>query len=191
MTQGEFQNIYNEVRDLLSDNLPDYLTYHSVSHTLEVYDKAIFIGKKENISQSEMNLLKIAALYHDVGFTKTHVEHEQEGCKIAKVNLKRHGLSSEQIDEICAMIMATKIPQNPQNKLEKILADADLEYLGTVNFAEGSKKLYLELLHFNPNLSIEEWNKIQIKFLTNHKYHTNFCKRYKQHRKLKNLLTLK
>ena len=49
---------------------------------------------------------------------------------MAKEELPKFGLSEKDIELICGMIMATKIPQNPKTKLEKIIADADLEYLG-------------------------------------------------------------
>ncbi|WP_250435770.1 HD domain-containing protein [Hanstruepera flava] len=187
MTPSQFQEIYNEAIDLLAENLPEHLYYHSLEHTLYVFDRTIHIAKKEGVSKDNLLLLKIAALYHDMGFINTQAEHERESCKIAKANLKKHKLSSAEIDTICGMIMATKIPQNPQNHLEAILADADLEYLGTTRFKEASNRLYKELKHTNPALSKKEWNAIQKTFLTNHHYHTDFCKRYKTHRKLKNM----
>ncbi len=190
MTQIEFQNIYMEALDLLAENLPEYLTYHSLEHTLYVFDRVMHIGKKEGVSESDMVLLKIAALYHDMGFINTNIEHEQEGCKIAKTKLKKYSLTKEEIQAICGMIMATKIPQNPQNKLEAILADADLEYLGTSGFQIGSDRLFNELKHYDPNLTKSKWIAIQKEFLTNHQYHTDFCKRYKSYRKIRNMETL-
>ena len=190
MTQSQFQDLYNEAVDMLSENLPDYLTYHCLEHTLYVLDRAIYIGKKEGVSENDLQLLKIAALYHDMGFIHSNVEHEQAGCEIAKTKLKKYKLSTSELNAICGMIKATKIPQNPQNHLEAILADADLEYLGTKHFQEGSDRLYKELKHFNPSLTPKQWNTIQKEFLNNHQYHTDFCKRYKKHRKIKNMETL-
>ena len=85
------------------------------------------------------------------------------------------------------MIRATIIPQKPKTKLECILADADLEYLGTDNFEHIGNKLYLELKHYNPNLSLEEWNEIQINFLQSHFYHTSYCIHNRTEGKIKNL----
>ena len=41
--------------------------------------------------------------------------------------------------------MATKMPQAPQNKLQQIICDADLYYLGTDTYLSKSNKLYKEL----------------------------------------------
>lgn len=55
------------------------------------------------------------------------------------------------------MIMATKIPQSPKNKLEEIIADADLEYLGTDEAAKKADDFFKELHHLHPSLTKEEW----------------------------------
>jgi hypothetical protein len=86
--------------------------------------------------------------------------------------------------------MATKIPQSPKNKLEEIIADADLEYLGTNNAVETSTHLFMELQHINPSLTKEKWNEIQIAFLKQHHYFTVFCKENTEPAKLLYLQTL-
>lgn len=186
-----FQEIYMHVMHLLKTQLPSYLSYHNVEHTLYVLEKSTYIAKKEGVNENDLWLLKIAALYHDIGYTKTNVEHEQVGCEIARKDLKVFGITKNDIDVICRMIMATRIPQQPHTLLEEILADADLEYLGTKHFDKVSELLYLELKHYNNKLTREEWNTIQINFLSKHNYHTDFCKRYKKHRKLQHIEKLK
>jgi len=36
-------------------------------------------------------------------------------------------------------------------------------------------------------LSLEEWNKVQVEFLSQHSYHTNYCKTYREPLKQQNL----
>ena len=180
-----FNNIYIDVVKFLDKNLPEYLTYHNTSHTLYVLDKAEYIAKKEHIKPEDLQLLKIAALYHDIGFVTSHNDHEKESCRIARNDLKRYGYSDTDIDCVCSMIMATKIPQDPKTKLEEILADADLEYLATSKYWEISALLLKELRHYNPNLTDKEWKHIQIDFISKHKFHSPYCKHYKTFRKHK------
>ena len=185
-----FKVILKEVTCFLNENLPKHLTYHNTTHTLYVLDKAIHIAIKEKVNDKELQLIKIAALYHDIGFTVSHIEHELEGCKIARNQLQDYKYSKTDIEIICGMIMATKIPQNPQNHLEQILADADLEYLATSRFEPVSELLYKELKHFNEDLTRGQWIQLQIDFISNHQYHTKYCKHYKSFRKHNNLKTL-
>lgn len=182
-------NIKKRVVSRLQNELDDSLLYHSVDHTLYVYEKAQIIGSKEGVSKKEMKLLKIAALYHDIGHIYTYQDHEEMSCKILKKEL-RSTLDKKDIKTICGMIMATKIPQNPKTLLENIIADADLEYLGTKYFYKTGNLLYLELKHRNPKLTQKDWDKIQIGFLTQHSYHTKFCKQYKEKYKQKYLSEL-
>lgn len=186
-----FETVLKEVTSFLNENLPKYLTYHNTVHTLYVLDRAIHIAKMEKVSGKELQLIKIAALYHDIGFTVSHIEHEMESCKIARNQLQDYQYSKTDIEIICGMIMATKIPQNPQNHLEQILADADLEYLATNRFQPVSELLYKELKHFKNDLTREQWIQLQIEFISNHQYHTKYCKHYKSFRKRHNLKTLK
>ena len=185
-----FKNIYEDVISLLSDELAPHLKYHCVEHTMYVVDMAAYIAIKEKVSKKNIFLLKIAALYHDIGFIEGPADHEKTSCRIAKKSLKKYGLSKEEINIICGMIMATRIPQNPKNNLENILADADLEYLSTSRFEETGNLLYEELKHFNKKMNQKKWFKIQVDFISSHRYHTNYCKRYKEFRKMNNLQRL-
>jgi uncharacterized protein len=189
--ETKFNTLLKDVTHRLNDKLPSYLTYHNVRHTLYVVDKAEYIAKKEGVKGHNLALVKVAALYHDVGFITSHINHEEEGCKIVRPQLREYGFSNEDIEKICGMIMATKIPQNPQNLLEQIVADADLEYIATNRFEPVSELLYTELNYIRNGLARQEWKEIQIEFLTNHNYHTNYCRRYKSFRKIRNLEALK
>ncbi|GGW96981.1 HD domain-containing protein [Salegentibacter mishustinae] len=176
MSKILFENIYKKIISRLDQELPGSLVYHNVNHTKYVLEKAVKLAASENITGRELELIKIAALYHDTGFLLSHIEHENLGCLIASRDLQELFLDPVEIDMICGMIAATKIPQRPKNIFEKIVADADLFYLGTPNYNQFSKKLYKELKHFDPSINDEKWLKIQVNFLSSHSYHTKYGK---------------
>jgi uncharacterized protein len=176
---------------LLNENLSAFYYYHNYEHTLYVADKVIEIGKEEGCAQPEIDLLYVAALWHDTGYIKTYQHHEEESCELARHHLPAFSYSAANINAICGMIMATKIPQSPQNKLEEIIADADLEYLGTSNAAAKANDLFMELQTINPLLTKQQWNQTQVLFLEQHHYFTNYCKEHKQAAKQKYLTQLK
>jgi len=178
------------VIDLLKTRIPIFYYYHNYEHTLYVEDKALEIGRAEGCTEQEMKLISTAALWHDTGFTKTYLEHEEEGCNLAKQYLPEYGYSPDDVKKICGIIMATKIPQSPKNKLEEIVADADLEYLGTPDAAIKAGHLFKEWRHMDPSLTREEWNKKQIAFLQSHHYFTHFCKETKEAAKISYLQSL-
>lgn len=168
------------VVDLLNNNLPLYYYYHNYEHTLYVTEKAVEIGQAENCTEAEMKLLLAAALWHDSGYINTIAGHEEAGCVLAKQYLPDYGYDQTEINTICGMIMATKIPQSPKNKLEQIIADADLEYLGTDEAGGKADDFFKELQYLNPLMTSEEWNRTQISFLQSHQYFTPFCREYRE-----------
>ncbi|MEI9955665.1 MAG: HD domain-containing protein [Ferruginibacter sp.] len=161
---------------LLQDNLPVCYYYHNYEHTLYVQEKAIQIGRHEHCTEKEIELIDAAALWHDTGFINTYTNHEEAGCLLAKKYLPEYGFSDNEINAICGMIMATKVPQSPKNKLEEIIADADLEYLGTSGAPAKAEDLFRELQSLTPSLTKAAWNKVQISFLQAHHYFTAYCK---------------
>ena len=66
---------YNELKSFilnkLENELPDYLTYHNVTHTVEVLKHAEELAVASNISGKELTILKTAAVMHDAGFLET------------------------------------------------------------------------------------------------------------------------
>jgi uncharacterized protein len=166
--------LVQHILDRLQSELPAYLTYHNAAHTAYVLGSAHFLAQEENLSDAEHALLSVAALYHDAGFLKGMDKHEDRSCEIARAELPAFGYKPDEIDIICAMIQATKLPQTPHTRAECIMADADLLYLGTDKYIEYSEKLYAELKYLKPSINRAEWFDIQVDFLTAHRFHTRY-----------------
>jgi hypothetical protein len=187
----QFNKAGKFILNKLAKELPGHLSYHSVEHIKDVYDSALQIGTQEKISDYDMKLVLTAAWYHDSGFLKAVNDHEEESCRIARDTLPGFGYTSKEIDCICNMIMATKIPQVPKNHLEEILADADLDYLGRDDFFTIGNKLFSELSVFGFLNNEEEWNRLQVRFLENHHYFTQTAINKRQSKKEEHLQEIK
>ena len=182
-----YSEVEKFVTERLQRELPKDLYYHGFHHTMDVLRSAVMIGTEEKITDEEMTLLKVAVLYHDIGFTKVYKNHEEIGCNLAREELPGFGFNEQEIESICGMILATKIPQQPQNKLEYIIADADLEYLGTDQFQRIGRTLFEEIRIYLQVESERQWNIIQMNFLKSHRYFTDFCKENREPQKQKQL----
>jgi uncharacterized protein len=158
----------------LRTELSEALHYHGLHHTLDVFKMAAQIGQSEGIRGRDLTLLKTAALFHDAGFVKNkHAGHEHEGCLMVQEALPGMGYSPSDIEKICGMIMATKIPQSPNNLLEQIICDADLDYLGREDFHQIGSTLYHELHAYHLLGDTKAWNRLQVSFLSTHVFHTH------------------
>jgi class 3 adenylate cyclase len=168
----QFTDIQEIILDKLEKELPDYLYYHNVKHTVDVVTEVELIGWGEGCTDEEILLLKTAGLFHDAGHTISYDEHEYHGTQLAREMLPKFNYSDEQIERICSIIMATKLPPKPKNLLENIICDSDLDYLGRSDFIPVSNTLYEELKAQNKMGSLNDWNKIQVKFISGHQYFT-------------------
>ena len=65
------------------------------------------------------------------------------------------------------------MPQHPNNLVEQVMCDADLDYLGRNDFDEISDRLFRELVAHGDVQSKQEWDKIQVRFLSAHTFHTS------------------
>jgi len=158
----------------LETNLSPLLFYHNIGHTRNVMEAAMLIASYEKISNDDIALLRIAVALHDSGFLFTYSNHEEKGCDFAKEILPEYNFSKDQVEKICHLIMATKSPQNPKTLLERIICDADLDYLGRAGVEISANKLFEELKQCSIITTEEEWVKKQIDFLASHKYFTSF-----------------
>lgn len=174
----------------LKNELPANLFYHSIYHTLDVYHCAESIAEEEAINISDLKLLLVASIYHDAGYLTQNKDHEELSCVLARKYLLQFNYNHQDIDTICGIIMATKIPQNPKTHLEEIICDADLNYLGRNDFFSIGEYLYKEMIAFGYIKNREEWNKIQLDFMQKHHFFTTTAIQRNQSQKDKNLKEL-
>lgn len=168
----QFMDLQELILDKLEKELPKSLYYHNVKHTVDVVTQTELIGLGEGVSDEELLILKTAGLFHDTGHTIGYDDHEYNSTLIAREILPDYYYTQAQIDLICNLIMATKLPPKPKDKLEEIICDADLDYLGRSDMIPVSNALFMELKEQNKIGDMNEWNRLQIKFISKHQYFT-------------------
>ena len=156
------------------------MAYHNADHTLDVMQAAETLADNEGISNHDKRLLLAAALFHDSGFLVAREEHEVQSCIFAARYLPDYGYQPAEIETICGIIMATRLPQTPETHLQAIICDADLDYLGRDDFFELSDRLFTELKTAGLIKDENDWNIEQADFMGNHNYHTQTGKKLRQ-----------
>ena len=101
--------------------------------------------------------------------------------------LPKYGYTERHIKTIVELIHVTEIPHRPINKLQEIICDADLDYLGRDDFEEISNRLRLELRGMGKIDSDRAWDEIQVDFLKNHKFFTKTSIAARRKKKKENL----
>lgn len=186
----DFESLKDYILDRLRKELDENLAYHSVGHTKDVMRAAVDYAEMEGVNGRELCLLKTAALFHDIGFTKVYKGHEDASIDIAKEVLPNYGYSDKDINTIAGMINATKIPQSPTNHLEEIMADADLDYIGRDDLFMIGQKLQYEWKKVGIISTVREWHEKQLAFLKNHNYFTRSAQKLREEKKQENIREL-
>jgi len=187
-----FSGARDYILNRLNTELKPPLFYHSVDHTLDVYDATCKLIELENLEDSQQVLLKTAALYHDSGILNRYSDHENESVKLIHVVLPGFGYSPDAVKEISRLILQTRLPQRAITLDEQILCDADLDYLGRDDFYIHSFQLQLEwnLLGVR-RTNLQEWFGIQVNFLSDHRYFTKSASSLREQKKQQHLNEIK
>ena len=185
------QDIIRDVYALIESDFSPLLTYHGMHHTRDVHEVCKGYIAYYGINGIKSELLEIGAIAHDIGFIHTYKDHEDMSAKMIGKIMEDYQYTNEQIETVKEMVMSTKVPQKPKNFLGEIICDADLDYLGRPDFPVISRTLYEEWKNYDIFENLEEnFNSIQINFLKNHKFHTDFAKKHRRPAMLEHLAKL-
>ncbi|MEI6766685.1 MAG: HD domain-containing protein [Bacteroidota bacterium] len=188
----KFDSVKQFILDLLEKEIPASYHYHSVSHTLDVLAAAERIARAENMGENQIIYLKTAAVLHDSGMIQTYKGHEVASIEIARRILPGYNYTPVDIEKICSIILATVIEQNPADDCEKIIRDADLDYLGRQDYFIIAQKLRLEwqLLGVK-EFTQKDWYRYQLAFLSGHRFYTESAQKSNEEGKQKNIRLIK
>lgn len=178
----------HHVLKMLENGLESNLYYHSINHTKDVVKSVERLALLEGVTDEGLFLLKTAAIFHDAGFLESYSHNEPIGARMAEEILPQYGYTQDHIQTIKELIFVTQIPHKPTNKLQEIICDADLDYLGRNDFEEIADKLRRELKERGIISSDRNWDEIQISFLNQHKYFTKTAIETRQKTKENNIL---
>lgn len=174
--------------DFLKINAGSRFHYHNKDHTLDVFNAISYIAASEKVSRDDTILLKVAALYHDLGILIKYDTHEDESIKICNLMLPGFGFSDNEIEKINHYIEDTHLASAPKTELGKLLRDADLDYLGRDDYFIISDKLKAEWEALEiRKYSFIDWYKFQMEFMTNHDYYSDAAKNARDEGKALNI----
>lgn len=173
MTAPNYEAAIEKALEVLRSELPTALTYHSAWHTSDDVLPAVrLLARMSGVTGEAYRLLEVAAAYHDIGFVYTLEEHERKGAAVVAELLPQFGFDAGRIARVQKIILATRLPNAPEDILEEIIADADLDLLGRDDFFERNAALHAELTNLGHNIEWDDWYVGQLKFLKGHRYFT-------------------
>jgi class 3 adenylate cyclase len=174
------RDIEEKVFDEILTSLPESIHFHTLEHARKVYNQSFMLSRAEEIEQEERLLVRTAALMLFTGLTQSYNYFENRSMIIARELLPRYTYSESQIDQICNLILSTKIPFQPTNKLEKIMIDARMEFLGRSDYHDLIKQFYKELREAGIKISGQQFKNQQLELLHDFEFYTTAARRLRE-----------
>lgn len=123
-TEEEQANLWNEIEKAYAS---PGRSYHNLNHIQSLVNHLVQV--KEHIR--DWNALLFAAFYHDLVYTATSKNNEEESAIVASDRMNEIGVPADMIEHCTRLILATKSHAvHPDNDINLFL-DADLAILGS------------------------------------------------------------
>lgn len=147
--------------------------FHDFQHTYGVVESADKIAEYYQLTPTDRQIVLLATWFHDLGYSEGWQGHEARSAQFAEDFLRKQELDQGIIDQVKGCILATRLPQNPQNLLEEIVCDADLSHLGNSYYWDRCGRVRQEFaLTRGMIMSDQEWIDFELDFMLKHNYHT-------------------
>ena len=167
------------VTQLLIQQLPHGRVFHNLHHTINVVQGATKIGQAEGLTEDQLEIVTLAAWFHDTGHVKTYTGHERVSMEIATAWLKSEHYPADRISAVLRCIEVTTMPQQPVTTIESVMCDADLYHLSFNTYDHYQEMLREE---WRRELGIEvsdhDWNRQNKAFLESHEYFTAYAREH-------------
>ena len=172
------------ISSLLTTELSENCVFHTIKHTLDVVSNAEIIGRYCKLDENSLNVLRICALFHDVGYVDAYDDHELYSAKRARTYLQSKNIDPEIIDQVEKAILSTKTPQNPKDQISRILCDADLMNMTFDDYFEQIDLMRKEWEKVGKaKLNSHEFHISSLEFFQSHEYHSKYGKKVLQPKK--------
>lgn len=179
----------NYVFELFKESNKSNLIFHDYKHTTDVVKAAIEIGKASELSRDQVEILTLAAWFHDAGYLEKCDGHEKISSEIAKKFLEGENYSPEKISEVVDCILVTELGTRPVNLLQEVMCDADTLNVGTLEYPIRSKLLRAERELMSGQQMLEiDWLNTEVEFLNNHWFYTRYMQLNYNEAKAKNII---
>ncbi len=171
------KNAEQHATDILKNQLSSDLIFHNLEHTEAIVEAVRLIGTHDQLSEEEMEMVQIAAWFHNTGYKDAYIGHNEESKAIAATFLNKENVPPQKRDKILNCILASKVGNKPKENIEKVLVDARQTVVKEDNFRVQLDLLRQELLAVKKEEQSEvESLQSYLKAILKYEFHTNYGK---------------
>lgn len=164
-------DVEESVFSLIEEKQAQDLVFHNLRFIKNVCTQTELISRAEGLGDEDNLLLRTAAIFLNVGYVLDYEKREEAVLQFIDEELPRFRYSESQIKIIKALVTSDYDPESEDLKT-RILHDANMDYLGRVDFIQRSTDLMEEMNRYNKQVTAEQWFAAQAKLLREHAFMT-------------------
>lgn len=178
----DYQNIMERAREYVAAYMRGHehreLLYHNMAHTESVVAATKEIARYSHLSNRELFITTLAALFGDAGYYADGIHPVQAGIAMAEEFLRGAGVNGGLGREVAGCLQAAALVKEPATMAEQVAADAAFYYLGSGEFSERTRLLRKEweAVH-GTSIAREEWCRRTVQLMEAYHYYTPYCQR--------------
>lgn len=162
------------IRKLFDDKLPASMYFHNIDHTLSVVSAAEYLLSELTVSEWDTQVVLVSAWFHDAGYCYSYEGHEAISMTLAGDFLRNEQRSDLFINAVNDCIRATKFPASPVIQMHSVICDADMAHLSSPFYPQLVQLLRKEWeVHLGKIYTEQDWDRLNLRFLTAHRYFTS------------------
>ena len=129
MVQAKRSPIISDTEDYMEKHFREQVStdyvYHNMQHVQNVVEATRRIAQYYQLTEEELDILEIAAWFHDSGFHEGSEGHEERSVALAEAFLNQRDYPTERIEQVKSAVLDTKHGAQPSLLINQILRDAD------------------------------------------------------------------
>ena len=180
--------------ELLRTDLSPTLKYHNFEHTRTVLREVVTFALEDNLSAREIELVAIAAAFHDTGYVLNGIENEIHAAELSSEFMRKNKkYKKDEIVLVAQMILDTQlrfiddVPRQISTiPLAGYLLDGDLGNFGRTDFFEKADLVRQE----TENVETKQFYSNLLMFLKAHKWNTKAAVKLRSAQKALNIKAL-
>jgi class 3 adenylate cyclase len=175
MQMIKLQDIEEMVIKIFDDEASPNLYFNNASMVKNICNQVEILSRAENLPDEDFINLKLAAVFLLSGYISDYEKPMEASSRLVEEILPGYGFNQENVEATKKMIKHCFLGHR-ETLSDFILHDARYDYLGRVDYAKLSDKLFRERTEYGKISSVKDWIEFQRKELEEHEFITKTAK---------------
>lgn len=178
----------DHIKDLYATNPHELLLFHNFNYTTQVAKCAGEIAYNEKLEDDEIEMVLLSAWFINIGYLFDFVNHIDQSVRVIKNFVQEINYTADKAEIIIKAIERVLKNNKPENKIEKVLSDANNSIFSSEELLLWVKYHRQERNYFvKPKITKRSFWQTMLSLLNEHEYCTQSAKNLFQGGKSENI----